>query len=254
MAITVDINSDLGERPEALADGSEEKLIRNITSANIACGGHAGDDESMLKVMKICSNYGVGIGAHPSYPNKESFGRVQLDLSIDEIADFVYEQVSNMVNLASKNGFEIRHIKPHGALYNSAVYNKEISQAIALGVKKISKDFILFGLAGTPMLDVWHDEGFTVAGEAFADRSYEPNGTLRSRKFPDALITDPQKAAQQALRIVTECKIVTVNGSEIIVPAETICLHSDTENSDVIAAEVRRAFMEAGVNVKTFNP
>ena len=254
MAITVDINSDLGERPEALADGSEEKLIRNITSANIACGGHAGDDESMLEVMKLCKNYGVGIGAHPSYPDKESFGRVQLDLSTDEIADFIYEQVSNMVNLASKNGFEVRHIKPHGALYNSAVYNKEISQAIALGVKKISKDFILFGLAGTPMLDVWRDEGLNVAGEAFADRSYEPNGTLRSRKFPDALITNPQKAAQQALRIVTECKIVTVNGSEIIVPAETICLHSDTENSDVIAAEVRRAFVEAGVNVKTFSP
>ena len=252
MAITVDLNSDLGERPGALADGSEEKLIRNITSANIACGGHAGDDESMLKVMKICNSYHVGIGAHPSFPDKENFGRVQLNLSADEIADFAYKQVSNLVNLASKNGFEVRHVKPHGALYNSAAYKKEIAQAIARGVKKISNEFVLFGLAGSLMLDIWRDEGFRVAGEAFADRRYEPNGTLRLRKFTDSLITDPQKAAQQALKIVTECKVVTITDSEIVIPAQTICVHSDTKNSDIIAAEVRKVLENAGVLIKTF--
>ena len=207
----------------------------------------------MLKVMKICSRYGVGIGAHPSFPDKESFGRIQLNLTADEIIDFVFQQVSNMVKLADRNGFEVKHVKPHGALYNSAVNNKEIAQAIARGVKKLSSSFILFGLAGSQMLDIWREEGFTVAGEAFADRAYEQNGSLRSRKFPDSLITDPHMAAQQALKIAAENKVVTINGSEIAAPANTICLHSDTKGSDIIASEIRRVLKEAGVLVKTIN-
>lgn len=253
MEIVIDINSDVGERPEALADGSEEKLIRNITSANIACGGHAGDADSMLKVMKICSRYGVGIGAHPSFPDKESFGRKELNLQMDEITEFVYQQVSSLLLVAKMNGLKVSHVKPHGALYNSAVNKKEMARAIALGVKKVSREFILFGLAGSQMLEVWRDEGFIVAGEAFADRLYEDDGTLRSRKFPDSLITDPKIAAQQALKIAVEGKVVSITGSEVKIHAGTICLHSDTKGSDAIAAEIRNVLVQNGVQIKSIN-
>ena len=253
MAIVIDINSDVGERPEALADGSEEKLIRNITSANIACGGHAGDADSIPKVMKICSKCGAGIGAHPSFPDKESFGRKELNLQMDEITEFVFQQVSACVIIAENNGFKVRHVKPHGALYNSAVNKKEIAKAIALGIKNISREFILFGLAGSQMLEVWQDEGFVVAPEAFADRLYEDDGTLRSRKFPDSLITDPKKAAQQALKIAVEGKVISITGKEIKVLAGTICLHSDTKNSDLIASEIRSILAGNGVQIKSVN-
>ncbi len=245
----IDLNSDVGERPEALADGSEEKLIGLISSANIACGGHAGDAHSILEVMKLCKKYEVGIGAHPSYPDRINFGRIELDLSPDEITQFVYYQIESFIQIANANGFEVQHIKPHGALYNIAARDEKTALAIAKGIAKISKDFILYGLAGSLMIDLWRNEGFKVALEAFADRHYENDGSLRSRKFPGALIANPIDAAEQTFLIAQEGKVISITGDEIKIDADTICIHSDTENSIEILKEIRNKLFEAGIEI-----
>ena len=252
MTRTMDINSDIGERPEALADGSEERLIRHITSANIACGGHAGDDGSMLQVMKLCARYGVGIGAHPSYPDRESFGRATMKMTPAEIAESVYRQVGRLIELAAGLGLEVRHVKPHGALYNTAAKDDKTALAIAHGVARLGKRPALFGPANSPALDVWRKEGFSVVAEAFADRRYEPDGSLRPRRFEDALITDPELAALQALRIARDGRVVSVTGKEIAIEAQTLCIHSDTPDSAAIAERIRRVLAENGFAMAPF--
>ncbi len=253
MTRTMDINSDVGERPEALADGSEEQLIRHITSANIACGGHAGDDGSMLQVMKLCARYGVGIGAHPSSPDRESFGRAEMKMTPVEIAESVYRQVGRLIELAAGLGLEVRHVKPHGALYNTAAKDDKTALAIAHGVARLGKKPALFGPANSPALDVWRKEGFSVVAEAFADRRYEPDGSLRPRRFVDALITDPELAALQALQIARNGRVLSVTGKEISLEARTICVHSDTPDSAAIAERIRRLLAENDYIIAPFN-
>jgi UPF0271 protein len=245
----IDINSDVGENPEALSDGSEEELVSLISSANIACGGHTGDAHSILEVMKLCKKYDVGIGAHPSYPDRINFGRVELELSPEEISRFVFYQVESFIHIGKANGFEVSHIKPHGALYNSAAKNEKTAFAISNGISKISKNFTLYGLAGSLMIDVWNNEGFQVAQEAFADRLYESDGSLRSRKYSDSIYSNPEDAAQQALSIVMEGKVISINGEEIKINANTICVHSDTENSLSIMNEIRKKFSEHAIEI-----
>jgi len=249
MTGTIDINSDVGERPEALADGSEERLIRQITSANIACGGHAGDDESMTRVMILCARHGVGIGAHPSYPDRGTFGRTELDLPADLIEESVCRQVGALVDLASKLGFKVRHVKPHGALYNTAAHHERTALAVARGTARAGVKPILFGLANSKALEVWRKEGFTAVGEGFADRRYEADGSLRSRRLENSLITDPDFAARQALRIAADGKVLAVTGEEIAVEARTICVHSDTAGSAAIAERIRRLLADSGFTV-----
>lgn len=248
----IDLNSDVGERPEAIANNTEEKLISLITSANIACGGHAGNEQSMMHLIGLCKKYGINIGAHPSYPDKENFGRVEMDLTGEEISNAVLIQVNKLLEIANKNGLKVRHVKPHGALYNSAAKNKYIAESIADGVKSADNKLILCGLAGSLMIDVWRDKGFNVISEAFADRLYEPDGTLRSRKFPDSLITDPYEAANQALMIAKHNMVISYNGKEIKIDAQTICIHSDTENSNIIAFQIHKVFCKEGIIIKPF--
>lgn len=246
----IDLNSDVGERPESLRDSSEKELMRWITSANIACGGHAGNDETMELTVGIAVKLGLGIGAHPGYPDRKNFGRLEMNLSTEEIRETVFEQVRALALVAKSAGAELVHVKPHGALYNVAAKNVQVASAVADGVARWSRDLILVGLAQSLMLDVWTDAGFRVAGEAFADRAYEPDGSLRPRKFADALVVDPQKAAQRALQIVQTGTVKSVQGSEIAVNAKTICLHSDTPNSQRLARTVREELEKAGVRVK----
>jgi UPF0271 protein len=246
---TIDINSDVGERPEALADGSEEALIKLVSSASIACGGHAGDDESMERVIRLAMKHGVRIGAHPSFPDRKNFGRTEMTLPADEVRKFVAEQVGVLAAVARRCGARLSHAKPHGALYNMAVRDKTLSRAIASGVGDVDNSLSLFGLAGSQMLKVWDEEGFKTAGEAFADRVYEPNGTLRSRKFSDAIITTPELAAKQALSIARDGYVIAADGSRLSLEAQTICIHSDTPNAVEIARAVRRALEESGIHV-----
>ena len=245
----IDLNCDMGEMPEAIADGTQETLMRSITSVNIACGGHAGDAQTMAATIKQASHHKIAIGAHPGYADRANFGRIELNLSPEEVADSVYAQVRAFADVAAQYRAGVTHVKPHGALYNQAVHNRDLARAIAAGVSRWSHLVVLVGLAGSPMLDVFKDAGFPTAAEAFADRRYEPDGTLRSRKHPDALIHDPAKAAQQALSIV-QGKVIACDGSTVPLHADTLCIHSDTPGSTQIAAHVASALRDSGVRLK----
>ena len=246
----IDLNCDMGEIPEAIADGSQESLMQWITSANIACGGHAGDSQTMEATIRQAQNHNVTIGAHPGYPDPGNFGRLELKLSPSKIADSVFEQVTALAEVATRLDANIRHVKPHGALYNQAVHNAAVAAAIAEGVARWNSEVVLVGLAGSPMLDVFRRVGFTVAAEAFADRLYEPDGTLRSRKHDDALLRDPGAAGKQAVSIATDGTLIAGGGKQISVRAQTLCIHGDTPGSDKIAAAVAKALRAAGVSVQ----
>jgi UPF0271 protein len=245
----MDLNCDMGELPEAIADGTQEELMRSITSANVACGGHAGDAGTMRATIEQAVRFSVGVGAHPGYADRENFGRLELKIPHEEVADSVFEQVRALADVAGSCGVHVVHVKPHGALYNQAVKNRELARAIADGVARWSREVVLVGLAGSPMLDVFREAGFVVAAEAFADRRYEPDGTLRSRKFEDALIRDPAEAARQALAMVQRGVVRASDGSEVNIAAQTICIHGDTPGATKIAAEVARTLREAGVQL-----
>lgn len=227
--IAIDINCDMGELPEAIEDGTQEALMPYLTSVNIACGGHAGDERTMQATVEQATRHGLTIGAHPGYPDRAGFGRRDLGLPLDEVEQLVYDQICA---LAAITKF-IVHVKPHGALYNQAVNDKALAAAIARGVARFSRDVSLVGLAGSEMLTVFREAGFRVAGEAFADRRYEPDGTLRSRQFDDALIHDPAIAAAQALSLAQSGKV------------QTICIHSDSPNALAIAKAVAETLRSA---------
>jgi UPF0271 protein len=245
----IDLNCDMGELPEAIADGTQEALLRSITSANVACGGHAGDEQMMRTTIEQALRWKVAIGAHPGYADRANFGRLELKLPTKEVADSVFEQVSALDEVAKRSGARLVHVKPHGALYNQAVHNRELAEAIAEGVVRWRCDVVLVGLAGSPMLEVFKKAGFAIAAEAFADRRYEPDGTLRSRKFDDALIRNPSEAAKQALSISQRDLVTAHDGTQVKLSAQTICIHGDTPGSAQIAAAVARALREAGIGV-----
>ena len=224
--MNIDLNCDMGELDDA---AHEAALMAYVTSANIACGGHAGNEQTMERTARLAIERGVRIGAHPGYPDRENFGRLEIAMTPEAIADTVYAQIARLDEVVQRLGGSIVHVKPHGALYNVAVRDAEVARALAHGVARWNTGTTLFGLAGSPMLEVWRAMGMAVAGEAFADRRYEPDGTLRSRKFPDALITDPREAAAQAVRFARQGL------------AETICVHGDTPGSVAILKACRSA-------------
>ena len=252
MRLQIDINSDVGERPEALRDGSEERLIRHLSSANIACGVHAGDEETIRTTVRLCTKHGIAIGAHPSFPDRENFGRREMNIAPDEIEVCVLDQVSLLDGIASSEGEVLRHVKPHGALYNSATRHPEVATAIGKAVRRASPHLVLVGLAGSRMLDVWRSMGLTVAAEAFADRRYESDGSLRSRAHHDALITSTAEAAEQAVRIVTEGVVLSIDRRPIAIEAQTLCVHSDTPGAVEHLSAIREAFRQAGISVVKF--
>jgi UPF0271 protein len=249
----IDLNCDMGEIPALVADGTQEAILAHVTSVNVACGAHAGDEETIEATIRAALRHGRAIGAHPGYPDRASFGRRILPLSFAEVALTVAEQVILLAGIARRCGARLSHVKPHGALYNAAAGDRTLAAAIATGVARARRDaglgendLVLVGLAGSSCLDVYAAEGFRTAAEAFADRRYEPEGTLRSRSFPDALITDPEQAATQALRLVRDAEIVAVGGAVVSVRASTLCLHGDTPGAALIAAAVAAKLRAAG--------
>jgi 5-oxoprolinase (ATP-hydrolysing) subunit A len=244
---SMDLNCDMGELPEAIADGTQEALMPSLTSVNIACGGHASDEQTMKTTIEQALRWKLSIGAHPGYPDRPNFGRLELQMPLEAIADSVFEQVSALDKIAARCGASSVHVKPHGALYNQAIHNRPLAEAIDSGVAKWRRDVVLMGLAGSPMLDVFRQAGFAVAAEAFADRRYEPDGTLRSRKFADALIRDPIEASRQALSIAQRGTLTARDGTEITLAAQTICIHGDTPGAPEIAAAVAQTLRDAGV-------
>jgi len=251
---SIDLNCDMGEVPEAIADGTQESLMPSLTSVNIACGGHAGDEETMRTTIEQALRWNLVVGAHPGYPDRANFGRVALNLPAETVAHSIFEQVRAFAEVATRCGARFVHVKPHGELYNQAVRDRVLAEAIARGVARWGGGVVMVGLAGSPMLDVFREAGFTVAAEAFADRRYEPDGTLRSRKFADALLRNPEDAGQQALRIVERGSVIASDGSEVRVNAQTICIHGDTPGAPAIAAAVARTLREAGVRLSALSP
>jgi len=247
---SIDLNCDMGEEPQTIADGTQEALMAFLTSVNIACGGHAGDETTMRTTVEQALRKKLAIGAHPGYPDRANFGRLELSLSPVAIAESVFEQVSRLAEIAEKCGARISHVKAHGALYNQAARDAAIASAVANGVARWRRDVVLVGLAGSPMLEVFRDTGFAIAAEAFADRRYEPNGSLRSRKFADALIRNPDEAAAQALCIAENGSAMASDGAEIRVEAHTICIHGDTPRALDIAAAVAQRLRNAGIALR----
>ena len=222
----MDLNCDMGELEDA---PHEAALMEYITSANIACGGHAGDEATMERTARLALARAVRIGAHPSYPDRVNFGRVAMLLSETEVENTVRQQIERLEAVVRKLGGRIEHIKPHGALYNVAARDESVARAIGRAVVAWNPKAIVFGLLGSRSLEVWRAMGLQTAAEAFADRRYEPDGSLRPRKFADALIIDPAEAAAQAARFAREGN------------AQTICVHGDTPGAVAILKACRRA-------------
>jgi len=246
----IDLNCDMGEIPEEIANGTQESLMPSLTSVNIACGGHAGDEQTMRTTIGQAQRWNLAIGAHPGYPDRENFGRLELKMAPQGVSDSIFEQVLTFAKIASNENAPVIHVKPHGALYNQAVRDLELAQAIADGIARWSRKVVLMGLAGSQMLEVFRKAGFTVAAEAFADRRYEPDGSLRPRKFEDSLLRNPADAARQALRIVEQGSVIASDGSEVFLKAQTICIHGDTPGAQQIAATVASTLRGAGVQLK----
>lgn len=223
----IHINADIGEIPAHIADGTQEALMPFLTAVNIACGGHAGNDDMMRISVAQARRHHLQIGAHPGYPDPANFGRLELQLPLAEVTYFVHHQVTELANHAG----ELTHVKPHGALYNQAAKDPELARAIARGVARYSKNIPLVGLANSLMLDVFAEEGFPIQAEAFADRRYNPDGSLVSRQLPHALIEDPAEAAAQALAMAASGRI------------HTICVHGDTPGAAAIARAVAKALI-----------
>src|SRR5258706_2362002 len=192
--LRIDLNCDMGELPEAIADGTQESLMPSLTSVNVACGGHAGNEQTMKTTIEQALRWKLAIGAHPGYADRANFGRVELNVAPNEIAASVFDQVRGLAGVADRCGARLVHVKPHGALYNQAVGNRGIAEAIAEGVARWNRDAVLVGLAGSPMLDVFREAGFVVAAEAFADRREGADGTLGSPPFVEGLVRGSRAA------------------------------------------------------------
>lgn len=235
----MDINCDMGEIPRLLKDNVYSDLMDHVTSINLACGGHAGDLSMMRELIRIAKRKNVRIGAHPSYPDRENFGRLVLEMDSEELLRSICDQVRSLIKIAEEESVSISHIKPHGALYDQAAKDAHLARVIGSAVDRVEPDLDIICLSGSSMVRILEDMGLKVVQEAFADRTYERDGGLRDRRSDRALITDPQKAADQARSIIEDKKIITFDGSEISVQAQTLCIHSDTPNAIAIAQEVR---------------
>jgi UPF0271 protein len=245
----IDINSDLGESEETLANGSDFELMRYITSANVACGGHAGDERMMRETIRMAKQLNVAVGAHPGYPDRANFGRIESPMSAAEIEATVRDQIVALEEIATALEVALVHCKPHGALYHAANKSAEVAAAIGRAVLESDEQLIMVGQAGSSTLTLWGSMGLTCAAEAFADRAYEPDGILRKRTLPGALLETPGDAARQAVNIATRNLAVATDGSELRITAQTVCIHSDTPGSAAIARAVNEALKHAGVKI-----
>jgi 5-oxoprolinase (ATP-hydrolysing) subunit A len=250
--VRIDVNCDMGESFGVYRIGAEEDaLFELVSSANVACGFHAGDPRIIDHTVGLAVRHGVAVGAHPSHHDLRGFGRREVKASPDEVeADVVY-QVGAVLAFARAHGAPLVHVKPHGALYNQAVSDEALSGAIARGIARVGRELIFVGLATSDVMrSAAEKAGLRYAGEAFADRVYNPDGTLQSRRIEGSVITDSRRAAEQALRIATEKSVIAHDGTRVPLEAETLCLHGDNVAALENARAVRRALEEKGVVIQ----
>ena len=241
MTMNIDLNCDLGE-----SSGSDAAIMPYISSANVACGFHAGNPSVMQATVRLAKQYGVAVGAHPGWPELEGFGRREMSFSVEEVEALVLYQMGALAAIARAEGVELRHVKPHGALYNQAAVNAVLAEAVAGAVKRFRRDLVLVGLAGSSLVERARGIGLSVASEAFPDRVYHPDGTLMSRSLPGAVLHDPAAVAENAVRLATEGIRF---GGNVVFP-DTLCLHGDNETAAENARLVREALAAAGIAVR----
>jgi 5-oxoprolinase (ATP-hydrolysing) subunit A len=241
--LSVDLNADVGEGMD------DATVLPYVTSANVACGMHAGDPSVMDQTVELALSRGIRVGAHPGYPDRANFGRVTVEMAADEIENLVVYQVAALEGFVRSRGARLTHVKPHGALYHDAGEFPDVARAIAEGVRRVGTSLVLVGAAGSMLVGAGRDAGLTVAEEAFADRRYRADGTLVPRGEPGALVTDPDEAAEQAVRLAQERMVVANDGSRIEVRADTICLHGDTPGAADIARRIHERFRVAGIRI-----
>jgi UPF0271 protein len=250
----IDLNSDVGETFGPWTMGNDAALMPHVTSANVACGFHAGDPTTMRHTVRLAKEHGVAIGAHPGFPDLVGFGRREIKTSPQDVQDFVLYQVAAIAGVAAAEGLRLQHVKAHGALYNMACRDRALADAIASAVVALDRDLILFGLPNSELLRAGVAAGLRVAAEGFADRAYEADGSLASRQKPGSVIHDRSTVVARAVKMVKERTVVAVDGSTIVFESDTICLHGDTEGAAELAREIRRGLEEAGVRVQSIAP
>ena len=246
----VDINADLGERFGVYDLGDDEGLMDVITSANIACGFHAGDYRTMAKTVALAARKGVNIGAHPGYQDLFGFGRRAIAMPIEEIHALTVYQIGALDGFCRANGTRIHHVKPHGALYNLAAVDEHAARAVVRAVQDTVPRAVLVGLAGSVLAKVGRNAGLTVAEEVFADRTYTDDGTLTPRTEPDAVLTEPARIKQQVLAMIEEGLVTTIGGRKIPVQADTVCFHGDGKEATALARTVRASLESMGVRIR----
>lgn len=243
---TIDINSDLGEFADELHLESDRQVLQYVTSANIACGFHASDPLTMTKSVRMAKEAGVAIGAHPGFPDRENFGRLPMDMSPEEVKAIVLYQTGALQTICKAEGTKLHHVKPHGALYNMAAKDEALALAIAEAVAETDEELILFGLSGSLMEKAAKAKGVPFASEVFADRAYEDDGTLVSRTKPGAMIEDEGLAISRMARLMNEGVVESINGREIPLAADTICVHGDSPKALAFAKALREAMESLG--------
>ena len=247
----IDLNCDMGEGFGSWRIGADAALLDFMTSANVACGYHAGDPPTIERTVQLALDRGVAVGAHPAYPDLQGFGRRSMRLSPDELESIVLYQVAAVHGITRALGGTLRHVKLHGALYNDAAADVELARAALRAVQRLDERLILYALAGSPMAHLARQLGLPVVEEAFADRRYNADGTLQDRAIPGALITDPETAAAQARDVALHRRVTSADGAVVAVRAGTMCVHGDNPSAVAIARDIRVALRDAGVAVRS---
>lgn len=249
----IDLNCDLGESFGAYKIGMDEEVLQFITSANVACGFHAGDPSVMRKTVQLALKNNVKIGAHPGLPDLAGFGRRNMNISPQEAYDLVVYQIGALSGFLKAEGEKMQHVKPHGALYNMAAKNRELSEAIAEAVYKVDPQLILFGLAGSELVKAGEKIGLKTANEVFSDRTYQQDGSLTPRTQPDALIHSYEDSVLQVIRMIKEGKVRSTQGVDVSVLAQTVCIHGDGPEALVFAKQLRESMQSEGIQVNAFS-
>jgi len=247
--LLIDLNSDLGESFGAYKIGRDEDILPLVSSANVACGFHAGDPTVMAKTVALCKQGNTAIGAHPGFRDLEGFGRRNMAVSPADAKNLIIYQVGALQAFCKKEGLSLQHVKPHGALYNMAAKDAALAKAICEGIKEVDPTLILMGLAGSEMLRQAEAIGLPVASEVFADRAYEEDGSLVARTKPGAMIHDEDEAVARVIRMIREHKVKTVTGKDIDIVPDSVCVHGDSEKALLFVKKIRDALAENGVTV-----
>ncbi|QDR82345.1 LamB/YcsF family protein [Sporomusa termitida] len=246
----IDLNCDLGESFGAYTLGADEEILKYVTSANIACGFHAGDPGVMHKTVSLALTHKVALGAHPGLPDLIGFGRREMAVSPREVFDMVVYQIGALAGFIQAEGGRMQHVKPHGALYNMAARQPQLAEAIAEAVYKVNPELILFGLAGSELVKAGAQAGLRTAQEVFADRTYQADGSLTPRSQPDALITDHEQAVAQVVRMVRSGQATARCGTEVALQADTVCIHGDGSAALAFARHIRETLAGTGIGVQ----